>query len=401
MNTKQLAEQVARESYGRLLAILASRTRDIAAAEDALSEAFLAALRTWPERGIPDKPDAWLIAAARNGILNVERNQRVRRAAQTEIELRHQHGTSFGDLAGDGIPDERLKLLFVCAHPAIDAAIRAPLMLQVVLGLDAKRIGQAFLVPPATMGQRLVRAKSKIRDSGLRFEVASRDRMPGRLDDVLSAIYAAYSSVWVLNHDSAGLTEEAIYLARLLAEQLPDETEALGLLALLLYCDARRPARFDDHGRFVPLKRQDVRLWSRDNIIEAEGLLTSASALGRFGRYQCEAAIQSVHVQRGITGHTNYEALLALYNLLAARAPSLGSLVSRAAVLLELGEPCAALSALDALPDSQTANYQAYWTTRAHVLKKLNDPEAVFAHRRALDLTEDPSLREFLVLDWS
>lgn len=396
---QQLAEQVARNSYGRLLAILASRTKDIAAAEDALSDAFLAALRTWPEQGIPAKPDAWLIAVARNGLLNTQRHHRVQQNAQQEIELRYQQSV----LTEDAFPDERLKLLFVCAHPAIDPAIRAPLMLQTVLGLDAKRIGAAFLIPAATMGQRLVRAKSKIRDSGLRFEIATREEMPARLDDVLAAIYAAYGSAWdAIAHPestSVELSQEAIYLARLLVELLPTEPEARGLLALMLYCEARRPARLDAQGRFVPLQRQNARLWSRDSIIEAEGLLTSASAHGRFGRYQCEAALQSVHVQRGITGQTNYAALRALYDLLVTYSPSLGALVSRAAVLMESGEPQAALAALDALPNTSIDNYQPYWITRAHVLKRLGDPAASQAHRRALELTEDHSLREFLALD--
>lgn len=390
----QVAEQVARNSYGRLLAILASRTRDIAAAEDALSDAFAAALRSWPNTGVPQNPDAWLLTAARNAILNAERHQRVQQAAQAELERHYQHSV-IGD---QPIPDDRLKLLFTCAHPAIDPAIRAPLMLQTVLRLDAQRIAAAFLVPPATMSQRLVRAKAKILDAGLRFEVADRDQMPARLSDVLNAIYAAFGSDWdaLAEPTAVGLTEEAIYLARLLVSLLPNEPEARGLLALMLYCEARRPARRDADGRFVPLQKQNASLWSRDRIIEAEGHLTAASSHARFGRFQCEAAIQSVHVQRPITGVTNYAALRTLYDLLLAYAPSVGAQVSRAAVILESGDLRTAQQALESIPPQLVTNYQPFWLTKFHLLRALDDPSAPAALVRTLELTKEAGIREFL-----
>ncbi|MBL0924273.1 MAG: RNA polymerase subunit sigma-70 [Sphingomonadaceae bacterium] len=396
-DARRTAELAARTSYGRLLAILASGSRDISAAEDLLSQAFVAALKSWPERGVPDNPDAWLLTAARNSQRNLIRHAKVRDGAALEME---RHFQELSESQQD-FPDERLKMLFVCAHPAIDAAMRTPLMLQIVLGLDAVRIGSAFLVAPSTMGQRLVRAKAKIRDSGLRFTVPDSDVLPERLIDVLNAIYAAFGAAWDEMPGAAegdqGLAEEAIYLGRLIASLLPDEPEPKGLLALMLYCHARRAARRDEYGKFVPLKQQDSGKWSRDMIIEAEQLLTLASRAATFGQYQCEAAIQSVHVQRAITGITNHKALLALYDLLVAQCPTVGNLVSRAAMLLEAGDAQCAHEALAALPPDLTARYQPFWVTSAFVALELEESaRAKAAFETAIALTEDPAVRTFL-----
>ncbi len=297
--------------------------------------------------------------------------------------------------------DERLGLLFVCAHPAIDPAIRAPLMLQVVLGIDAGRIAGAFLVAPATMGQRLVRAKARIRDAGIRFEPPSGDEMPSRLPDVLDAIYAAFGMAWDgisgVDASSAGLAEEAIYLGRILVSLLPKEPEAKGLLALMLYCEARRSARRSAAGEFIPLDRQDARLWSRDMIIEAEQLMTEASRSGQFGRFQCEAAIQSVHVQRPILGRTNYQALTVLYELLARHVPGAGAVVGLAAVLIEAGATAKAMTVLDGLAADTVTSYQPYWVTRARLMHALGrSAQARHALQTAIGLTDDPSIRRFL-----
>lgn len=396
-DARRVAEQAARVSYGRLLAILAARSRDIAGAEDALAEAFVAALRVWPEQGVPANPDAWLLTAARNATLNSLRHRQVQAGAVAEIERRYAERHE----AAETFPDERLKLLFVCAHPAIQESIRTPLMLQSVLGLDAARIAAAFQVAPEAMGQRLVRAKAKIRDAGLRFAVPEPDDWAARLGDVLNAVYAAYGTGWdALAEGEPGLgdlTGEALYLGRLLVALLPGEPEACGLLALMLYCEARRPARRDGDGRFVPLSRQDSRLWSRDMIIEAEGLLTLAARQGRFGRFQGEAAIQSVHVQRAVTGQPGPEILLALYDLLLLHAPGLGGMVGRAAVLLEAGRAAEALAALEAIPAERVARYQPWWVTRARCLAALGrQGEADAALSTALDLTRDASVRAFL-----
>ncbi len=394
---RQAAERSARDSYGRLLALLASRSRDIAASEDALSDAFVAALRSWPRDGVPANPDAWLLTVARNSHRNALRHRGVVDASALDLALLQD------EFAPDApaVPDDRLKLLFVCAHPALDPAVRTPLMLQTVLGLDAAQIGAAFLVAPATMGQRLVRAKSRIKDAGLRFELPTAEDMPERLQDVLGAIYAAFGTSWdaVPGADTGvhDLCGEALFLGRLLVALLPDEPEARGLLALMLYCEARRPARRGADGSFIPLKRQDARLWSRDLIIEAEDQLTQAATRGIFGRYQCEAAIQSVHIQTPITGRTHHEALATLYRLLAARSPSIGVHVAHAAARLEAGDTAGARTLLDALAPADVAGYQPYWVTLAGVLTACDDPSGAHqALQRAIGLTEDPAVREFL-----
>lgn len=392
-DARHRAEAIARVSYGRLLAILVARNRDIAAAEDALAGAFEAALRVWPERGVPARPEGWLLTTARHALANSARHQGVVQAGEAEL-LRREEALS--DEAG--FPDERLRLLFLCAHPALDEAIRTPLMLQTVLGLDAARIARAFALPAATMGQRLSRAKAKIRDAGLRFVLSEAELSSDRLNDVLDAIYVAFGTGWEeAGVGQTGLVEEAIYLARLIHGLMPEEPEPHGLLALMLYCEARRPARRDADGAFVPLDAQDARLWRREMIIEAEGLLAAGSRFGRFGSYLCEAAIQSVHVQRPITGQTNHAVLELLYSLLQAHHPSVGASVSLAAVTLEARGPDRALALLDALPAEKAARYQPFWVTRARALRAMGEKAAADdALARALELTEDPALRRHL-----
>src|SRR5262249_52214278 len=313
------AERVARESYGRLIALLAARTRDVAGAEDALSDAFAAALRTWPVDGVPDNPDAWLLTAARRRQTDVIRQQEVRSAGEEHVKRIANEIEAMAD-ERDAIPDRRLALMFACAHPAIDSGMRTPLILQTVLGLTAQDIAAAFLVPPATMGQRLARAKTRIRDAGIPFRMPDQGELSERLAAVLDAIYAAYTKSWnqVSEDGISELADEAIWLGELTVSLLPDQPEAKGLLALMLYTTARRAARHDAAGTYVPLERQDTNLWERPLIALAEHLLHQPNAAGPSGRYQIEAAIQSAHVARRLTGIANWAAVVALYDHLFA-----------------------------------------------------------------------------------
>jgi len=375
----------------------------VAAAEDALGDALVSALQTWPRDGIPANPDAWLLSAARRKLIDAARHAHVEAAATPTLEILIDPARR-ADMTDAVFPDERLKLLFVCAHPAIDEAARTPLMLQAVLGLDAARIASAFLVAPATMSQRLVRVKAKIRDAGIRFEVPDLHELPSRVAAVLEAIYAAFGSGWddVAGADSRrrGLADEAIWLGRLVTRLLPGEPEALGLLALMLHCDARRAARRDADGRYVPLDQQDVARWSRAMIDEAEEILAAAASAGRPGRFQLEAAIQSAHARRATTGRTDWEAIALLYEGLLRCGATTGARVGQAAALARAGDAAAGLAALDTLSQDMVSTYQPYWALRAHLLKRLDRvDEARDSYTRAIGLSEDSAVREFLVAE--
>jgi RNA polymerase sigma-70 factor (ECF subfamily) len=392
------AEHAARNSYGRLVATLARQWRDLAAIEDALADALRSAIEHWPATGVPARPEAWLLASARNALVDGVRRGRVRADAAPTLALLVEADEAAG---ASLFPDERLKLLFVCAHPQIDAAVRPALMLQTVLGLDAVRIAAAFLTSPAALGQRLVRAKARIRDVGLAFTVPEQAELPERLHCVLQAIYAAYGSGWEdiagADRKRQGLTGEAIFLARLVASLLPNEPEARGLLALIVHCEARHAARRDVEGAFVALSEQDTRLWSSELIVEAERELNAASHLGRLGPFQLEAAIQSVHASRARTGRTDWPVLAQLYEGLVQLAPTLGALTGRAAAFAEAFGPERGLMLLAELPEAQVAGYQPYWALKAHLLVRAGEAVAACeAYARAIGLAEDPAVRSFL-----
>ncbi len=399
-STHRTIERVARESYGRLVAYLSSHTRDVAGAEDALSEALVAALTAWPRDGMPQNPEAWLLTTARRALIDVMRHQQVVLASEPTLLLLKEDSTEA--TLSTTFPDERLKLLFVCAHPAIDPAMHTPLMLQTVLGLDAARIAGAFLVSPKTMGQRLVRAKTKIRDGGIQFEVPEEHELSQRLDAVLEAIYAAFGIGWddVAGVDQPGrdLAEEAIWLARVLLQLLPEEAEVRGLLALMLYCEARRASRRGPDGRYVPLSKQDTKQWSLPLIEEAERHLAEAFRQGRSGRFQLEAAIQSVHAERARSGRIDWAAIAIFYEQLIRISPTLGTRTGYAAAIAETNGPEAGLAVLDAIALDDVSGYQPYWAVRAHLLQRLGKtPEALDAYNRAIGLAEDPAVREFLL----
>ncbi|MBU6415873.1 MAG: RNA polymerase subunit sigma-70 [Xanthomonadaceae bacterium] len=399
---RRAIERAARDSRSRLLAFLAARSHDLAAAEDALSDAFRAALETWPRDGVPDKPEAWLLTAARRRLIDAARHAKVHAEATPELLAALDDAQSVTRDDAHAFPDERLKLLFVCAHPAIDAAARTPLMLQTVLGLDAARIASAFLVKPSAMGQRLSRVKTKIRDAGIAFEIPRGDELPERLDAVLEAIYAAYGSGWddVAGADPRrkGLATEALELGALLVRLLPDEPEVPGLSALMLYCESRRGARRGPDDEYVPLSEQDLTQWSQPMIEQADRLLRKAEHMGRLGRFQLEAAIQSVHAQRARTGNTDWESIALLYEGLVRIAPTIGARVGRAAAVARARDAQSGWALLQQIPEQAVAGYQPYWALAAHLLDRMGrGDEAHAARERAIGLCEDAAMRTYLV----
>ncbi|MBZ9725000.1 RNA polymerase subunit sigma-70 [Mesorhizobium sp. B2-5-9] len=394
------AETAARQSYGKLVAWLAARTRDVAAAEDALADAFAAALERWPRSGVPEKPEAWLLAVARRRRVDAVRRRLTSEAGRDHLKLIAEEAEA--RMTDEDLPDERLRLMFACAHPAIEPGVRAPLILQTILGFDAATIASAFLLSPSTMGQRLVRAKSRIRETGIPFRVPERAELGERLDAVLEAIYAAFAEGW---SDPAGtetrrrnLATEGIWLGRLVASLLPQEPEALGLLSLMLFAEARRAARRDTAGEYVALAEQDHALWDHALVDEAEALLRRAAAMGTIGRYQLEAAVQSAHVARRLSGRTDWAAIRALYEALFSIAGSPVVAINRAVAIAETEGAVAGLAALYVLGDDKRLNdYQPYWAARAGLLARLGQaPQALEAYDRAIGLERDPAVRRFL-----
>src|SRR5271155_791239 len=401
-DARAAAARVARESYGKLVAYLAASSRNVPGAEDALADAFAAALAVWPNQGVPLNPEGWLAKAARRRLIDAARRRRSAEASSEALKLIDSELREAAD-ADEGIPDRRLALMFACAHPAIEESVRAPLMLQTILGLDAAAIASAFLVSPAAMGQRLTRAKAKIRLAGVPFKIPEREDLPERLSVALEAIYAAFSHGWAeaFSDDPRGrnLAEEAIWLGRVVVSLAPQEPEAMGLMALMLYAHARRDARRDARGRYVPLSEQDTGAWDDAAIEEAEGLLRSAGALGAPGRFQLAAAVQSVHTARRLTEATDWPAILLLYDALFALTASPVVAVNRAAAVAHVHGAAAGLGLLDEVgAQGGLDGFEPYWVARADLCARTGEvEEARRAYARAIGLQTDPAARAFLI----
>ncbi|MEM9693178.1 MAG: DUF6596 domain-containing protein [Myxococcota bacterium] len=397
-------ELVARDSYGRLVAWLASRCRDLSLAEDAMSDALEAALVRWRDEGVPSSPEAWLLTVARRRIIDRKRRANTRTSNEEALRIHSVQRLQQEALEAQAVPfrerlpDRRLGLLLACTHPEIPPKIRTALMLQVVLGLEAERIAQVMLVKPATLSQRLVRAKRTISRLQLTFEVPAPDDLPRQLPPILEAVYAAYGTGWAASpdHGLRGLTREALYLARLCVDLAPGSGESKGLLALLCFVESRRGAQLAE-GRFVPLEQQDPKRWDHELIMAGERALWLASRDEDRGPFQIEACIQSLHAHRARSGRTDWAGIESLYRILVELYPTIGARIGWAAALAQLNRGEEARAILDALPPDAVVRHQPYWAVRAFVLRALDPEAAGESYERALGLTGDEARRQWLL----